>query len=211
MQVKPAQPSQGFDLNTPLTPASAVAFKAAGMAFVIRYVPRTATLIGTSNLTEQEIEIILTAGLALMAVQHVSPDNWWPTAALGESYGQYGAEYADQIGYPKGGMLWLDLEMVNKDALPADIIAYCKAWFEAVSSAGYVPGLYVGWQTGLTPQQLYDLPFTAYWRGYNADIGIPGRGYCMLQAPQKTLDSIIYDPDELVADKEGVLPVWVTA
>lgn len=208
MTIKTIGPCQAFDVNQPISGAQAAEFKAAGFDACIRYIPRLPSL-AKNNLTAPEMAAILGAGLSLSVVQHVSPDNWLPTAALGESYGQFAATYSEQIGYPKGAMIWLDLEMVSPQAKVQDIEDYCHLWFGHVGSFGYVPGLYVGWQTGLTPDRLYSLPYVHYWKGYNADIPIPTRGYQIVQSTQKTLNGITYDPNVIEKDLLGDLPVFV--
>jgi hypothetical protein len=158
----------GFDVNSILSAANAQGLKNAGYDFCIRYVPRTAAL-AAGNLTNAEALNILNAGLALMAVQHVANEGWVPTEDLGKAYGSYAATYASEIvGLPQGMNIWLDLEGVNTNTAAADVIAYCQAWYHAVIGAGYVPGIYVGWHTILTSQQLYSkLSFKHYWRAYN--------------------------------------------
>lgn len=200
----------GFDVNQPLSGAQAQAFKAAGMDFCIRYLPRTPALIG-GNLTALEMEMILTAGLDLGCVQHVPLPRWIPSAALGAQYGQYAAVYALQIGIPAGAMLWADLEEVAAGTTAEAVIAYCTAWFNSVKVAGYIPGLYCGWNIVLTAQQLYELPFQHYWKAYNYDNGVTTRGFQLLQKPQQVLGDVTYDPNDCVADKLGGLPVWVSA
>jgi hypothetical protein len=208
--VKQATAGAGFDVNQPLSGAQAAAFKAAGMDFCIRYLPRTPALI-SGNLTAKEIEIILTAGLSLMAVQHVAMPGWEPNAALGLEYGSYAAQYAKEISLAPGINLWLDLEGVGRRVKAEDVIAYCQAWYTAVSASGYVPGLYVGWNVVLSDQQLYDLPFAHYWKAYNCDQSIPTEGWQILQHPQLRMSGIEYDPDTIQADELGDLPVWVSA
>jgi hypothetical protein len=210
MTVKQATAGKAFDTNTPLNSAEAKAFVDAGYIAVGRYFPRTPALVA-GNLTGAEQTILIAAGLAVFAVQHVSPDNWMPTAALGQQYGKYGGEYLNGIGYGKLAVAFLDLEMVSPHAEPADTIAYCKAWFDEITAAGFTPGLYVGWQTGLTQLQLYALPFKSYWKGYNADIPVPVRGYQILQEPQETLGGITFDPNTVQADRLKDLPYWLTA
>jgi hypothetical protein len=209
MIVKQAIPCQAFDVNQPLSASEAALFKGAGFDACIRYIPRTIALI-KGNLTIPERDIILNAGLSLMVVQHVSPDNWEPTAALGKSYGSYAATYAEMIGLPEGIAIWLDLEMVSRSSTSADIIAYCDAWFDQIMAAGFQPGIYAGYQTCLTDQQLYDLPFLHYWRGYNCNHDIKPRGWQILQHTQKSLNGIYYDPNTIQADLLGDLPIWVS-
>lgn len=207
--VKTATPGLGFDVDQQLFPNEAADFKNSGYNYCIRYVPRTPALV-KGNLTAVEMGVILEAGLGLAVVQHVPEDNWSPNGALGETYGSYAAQYATGIGYPKGAMIFLDLEMVSPNAAVQDIEDYCHLWFGHVGSYGYVAGLYVGWQTGLSPQQLHNLPFSHYWKGYNADIPIPTRGYQIIQHTQKTLNGVTFDPNTIQADELGDLPIFLS-
>lgn len=203
--VKPAQTGNAFDVNIPLSTSEAVAFKNAGYSTCIRYLPRTPSLM-KGNLTGVEIEAILASGLSISAVQHVAMPGWVPNATIGEGYGSYAAEYAEQIRLPKGMTLWLDLEEVASTASDNDVISYCNSWFSAVEKVGYLSGLYVGWNIKLTSPQLYDLATKSYWKAYNADIDVSTRGYQILQHTQKTLNGITFDPNIIVADKLGDLP-----
>ena len=85
--------ARGFDTNTPLSKAKAVALKQAGFAFAVRYLTRKATP-PAGDLTKAEVAAILEAGLALMAVQHVAAPGWTPSAALGAEYGANAAAHA---------------------------------------------------------------------------------------------------------------------
>jgi hypothetical protein len=207
MQVKKATAGwRGFDVDRPLTPEEYKTFADLGYSFVARYLPRTLALVA-GNLTSGEIQDALAAGLAILPVQHVSPDGWYPSMALGTQYGQYAAEYAASIGLPPGMHLWLDLEGVAPGVSSGDVFAYCHAWVAAVSLKGYLHGLYCGWRTGLTPGQLYDLPFDAYWKAYNYDDGVPRRGYSVVQTTQQEISGVVFDPDVIQADNFGDLPI----
>ncbi len=200
----------GFDVNSPLTASGASNFKNAGYAFCIRYIPRTANLI-PGNLTNAEAMAILDAGLALMAVQHVALPGWAPNTNLGTIYGNYAATYAAQVvGLPPGVNVWCDLEGVAAGTPPANVIAYCQAWYYAVHIAGYIPGIYVGYDTMLSPEQLYDdLSFQHYWRAYNGP-EVATRGFQLIQKPQKTLDGITYDPNVAQNDTMGDSALWLS-
>lgn len=207
MVVKKAISGQYFDVDQILTSAEAAEFVKAGYLGVVRYIPRTPAL-AAGNLTAGEMQNILEGGLALSVVQHCPEPNWLPTATLGTLYGSYAAQYAESTGLPKGMHIWLDLEMVNPSAKVEDITAYCTNWFNEVQAGGYLGALYVGWQTGLSSHQLYmNLPFRAYWKGYNADIAVATRGYMITQHPQKTLNGIEFDEDIIVPDDIGDLPM----
>ena len=200
----------GFDVNQILTAAQALAFKNAGHSFCIRYIPRTADLVA-GNLTNAEAVDILNAGLALMPVQHVSLDGWRPNTNLGTIYGNYAATYVrDIVQLPQGLNVWVDLEGVAPDVDPKDVIAYCQAWYYAVHIAGYIPGIYVGWRTLLTPEQLYnDISFQHYWQAYNGP-DVATRGFQLLQHTEKTLDGITFDPDTIQNDKMGDSAFWLS-
>lgn len=208
--VKQAAPGlSGFDVNAPLSAAKALSLKNAGYDFCIRYIPRKANLL-KGNLTNAEALNILHARLALMAVQHVALPGWNPTASLGTEYGSFAATYArETVGLPPGVNIWLDLEEVAAGSAAADIIAYCEAWYHEVHAAGYEPGIYVGYGTGLTPQQLYNnLSFKHYWRAYNGP-QVATRGFQLLQKTQKTVAGITLDPDLTQNDNKGDAVFWL--
>jgi hypothetical protein len=121
-----------------------------------------------------------------MVVQHVAAEGWLPTVALGTAYGAIAAQEASVVGYPRGCILWCDLEGVQPDADVRDVIGFCNAWYDAVRVVGYDAGLYVGWRSGLSADELYyKLKFRRYWSGYNLDDDKKPsvRGVCMEQLP----------------------------
>lgn len=208
MVVKTAVPGPAFDVNAPLNAAQAKAFIDAGYLSCIRYIPLTSSQLA-GDLTSTEIEIILGAGLSLSAVQHVDSPPWSPTASLGTKHGQYAGQRAAEIGLPVGMNLWLDLESVAAGTTAQEVIDYVDSWAIAVTGAGYLAGLYVGWDVALSDVQLYDLPVKNYWRSYNCDQSIPTRGWQILQHTQKTLNGIIYDPNTIQKDELGDLPIFL--
>jgi hypothetical protein len=200
---------RGFDINATVSGSVAQQFVQAGYHYCIRYVP-----FGTvqdPDLTAAEAEGILGAGLALMAVQHVRYPGWDPSGPLGTQYGQAAVQYLQGIGFPGGVNVWCDLEGVG--SVPAqDVIDYCNNWYVAVATGGYVPGLYVGYEPGMSNQQLYDLKFQHYWAAYNTNSSIPTRGYQLVQAPQSThVAGLDYDDDTTQTDKLGGTVLWLTA
>ncbi len=208
MVVKQAIPGmQGFDCNSVLSDAQAAALKAAGYDFCLRYAPRQLDNF-RYNLTNPEMIRILNAGLALMVVQHVANDNWEPTDELGKEYGEYCAQYClKTIQLPLGVNVWLDLEMVKSGTPLADTINYCNEWYAAVNAAGYIPGIYIGYQPGIDHISLYEaLNFQHYWKAYNYDDGVATRGFQMIQRTQLTVAGVEIDPDTISADLLGDLP-----
>lgn len=204
--------SKGFDSDTVLTNATAAAFVADGFRFAVRYLSRDRPET-EGNLSATEAAAILNAGLAVMAVQHVSAEGWIPTEDLGQQYGVSAAADARTVGFPRGVNIWLDLEGVGYGSTARQVADYCTAWFAAVSDAGYAPGLYVGARCGLTGEELYDLPFTYYWQSGSAVPALPARGYCMVQSISGDYEiaGVSYDLDTTQTDDGGAghTPVWL--
>ena len=201
--------AKGFDANTPISAGVAKQFIAAGYRFCVRYVGRTH--MGAQDLTAAEAQELLGAGLALMAVQHVEAGEWAASGALGAEYGQNAASFASAIGFPAGVNVWLDLESVSTASAPADVIAYCNNWHDAVAAAGFAPGVYVGWQPMLSNEALLDdLKFNHYWGAYNVDAVIPRRGWQMKQSPaHQQVAGIEHDDNLTHVDGLGGQVVWL--
>lgn len=205
---------RGFDCNCMLTASTARAFVAKGFDFVMRYVPRVRP--GPHDLTDREVDTLLTAGLDVGTVQHVeNVAAWTPTAGKGTLYGQTAATYARFAGMLPGCIVALDLEGVALDT-PAEVtIAYCRNWYAVVKDAGFLPVLYVGWRCGLSPAQLYhNLPFSRYWGAYNLNRDqFPAvRGVCMKQSERIATDippgvTFGFDVNTIRPDALGGMPV----
>ena len=210
--VKAAPPGAlGFDTDTTLTASTAQAFLASGATFAVRYLSRT-TPEASGDLSATEAKDILAAGLALMAVQHVSQSGWTPSESLGTQLGNAAAANAGQVGLPKGVVLWLDLEGVASGTEANAITDYCNAWFASVSAAGYLPGTYIGANCGLTGDQIYyGLLCEYYWQAGGSVPAIPVLGYCMVQTISSSfvLDGVAYDRDTIQADDVGSTPIWL--
>src|SRR5690349_1245281 len=182
-QVKSAPPnSKGFDANTRITSAAvAQAFRQSGYRFCLRYVSHNPQQ-GAGDLSTAESLHILQGGLALMSVQHVRKADWVPSQGLGTQDGEFAAEHTDAIGFPPGVNVWCDLECVANGVGAQDVVDYCNAWYDAVHTAGFVPGIYVGANAILTGDQLYHkLKFQHYWKSLSHVPPIPVRGYQMIQ------------------------------
>src|ERR1700760_30601 len=128
MTVKQVAPGMAADVNQPFSYHHAVAFKSAGYDTIIRYIPRTQAL-AKDNLTAQEINDLLNAGLNVSAVQHCPMPGWDPSAELGEVYGKYCAQYCKEIGLPPGMHVWVDLETPSTAATAQECVDYAKAWY----------------------------------------------------------------------------------
>lgn len=198
----------GFDCDTTLSADLARQFFTQGYKFCFRYLSRGQ--VTSQELTEQEATDILNSGLALMPVQHARKQGWSPNQAVGQQHGQEASASAETVGFPARVNLWCDLEGVNSSAQPQDVIDYCKAWYETVSAAGYIPGLYVGAEALLSGRQLYDLPFQHYWRSQSQVPDIPHRAYQIIQlGPSIQINGVRIDLDIAVNDSQGGAAQWL--
>jgi len=172
----------GFDANAKISSAKAKEFADAGFGFCIRYLTRAKANQAAGDLSSSEADGILSAGLALMAVQHVSSVGWLATPALGTTYGRNAVANAQQVGFPAGVSIWLDLEGVGPSTSPDAVIGYCNAWFHEVEAAGYATGIYVGAGAIISGDDLYwRLKTQHYWKSGSNVPDIPHRGYQMIQ------------------------------
>src|SRR3989442_15888988 len=93
---------RGFDANLIIPPNAAAAFIQRGYRFCVRYVRRQT--VHDFDLTPDEADGLIGAGLGLMGVQHVQPEAaWTPPAAKGAANGDVAAPETPQVGIPAGG------------------------------------------------------------------------------------------------------------
>jgi hypothetical protein len=198
----------GFDSDTILSSTVAQQFYAGGYKFCLRYLSLGSQ--SPRDLSTHEANNILNAGLALMPVQHVRRPGWSPNQVLGQRDGQNAATNALAVGFPAGVNVWCDLEGVAGSVTPQDVIDYCHAWYSAVDAAGFVPGLYVGYGTQISGQQLFELSFQHYWRSQSSVPEIPNQGYQLIQfLPSTTAYGIGVDLDITQTDSKGMRSQWL--
>lgn len=204
---------RGFDTAERVNPSAAAAFRRGGYRFCVRYVRRDKP--HASALSATEARSLLNVGIGLMLVQYVESDtSWTPSGTKGTTNGSVAAAEAANLGVPWGVTVWCDLEGVAPGTPAQSVIDYCNRWHIAVTSAGYVAGLYVGYHCGLTPTQLYRaLRFTHYWSAYNlnADQYPAVRGVQMQQLRAGKADFVAgqstdFQVDKISADKLGGRP-----
>ena len=202
----------GFDANSVLDRRICELAKARGFEFCIRYVSRQ-NVQPVGDLSAAEANVILDAGLALMPVQHVAPENWSPSHALGTRNGKNAARHVQQIGFPEGVNVWLDLEGARTSTPHETMIAYCNAWFAEVEGAGFVPGVYVGAKAILTGNELFwRLTTKHYWKSGSRVPDIPHRGYQLVQSIIRNdkIDGVAIDRNLTKNDNFGVSVLWLS-
>lgn len=204
---------RGFDTAETVTQSAAAAFRRHGYRFCVRYVRRDKP--HASALSPKEAKYLIAAGIGLMLVQYVESDTAWiPSAVKGTKNGEIAASESEKLGVPWGVTVWCDLEGVRPGTPAQKVVDYCNRWHAAVSSAGYVPGVYVGYRAGLSRMQLYrSLRFTHYWGAYNLNLNqYPAvRGLQMKQSVRRQRDAvpnagISYQVDKISADALGGRP-----
>jgi Domain of unknown function (DUF1906) len=202
----------GFDTNSVLNRRICEVAKARGFEFCIRYVSRR-DVQPAGDLSEAEANVILSAGLALMPVQHVAPQNWSPSRALGIRNGKNAAKHARQIGFPEGVNVWLDLEDAKTSTPHETMITYCNAWFAEVERAGFVSGVYVGAGAILTGTELFwRLTTKHYWKSGSRVPDIPHRGYQLIQTIIRNdkIDGVSIDRNLTKNDSFGGSVLWLS-
>lgn len=198
--------ARGTDSVQAVDAAHALALKAWGLDFVIRYL---------GSVTSAEIDGILAAGLKMMPVTFGMKHGTALTMALGASYGATTVRQAQAAGIPKGVTVWLDLE--DCTGSPEDIAAFVNAWYAPVDAAGYIGGLYVGPGAKLSSAQLYALHVVRYWQSNAREtdtkeqIAEPSCGWCMIQLfPSVHVAGVWVDGNTIQRDYRQRLPTWVS-
>ena len=205
--------AMGCDVTAPLNVISAKQYLNKGYKFVVRYVGRGDGSRTFVDLTQEEGQAIVDAGLGLCVVQHPLAEGWSPTSALGQRFGAAAATLAGGAGLPVGVSVWLDLEGVAPASQAQEVIDYCNEWYDEVSAVGYAPGVYIGANPGLSADQIYwDLSMKSYWRGGSSTesgvpADIPNRGYQMVQRITGSGTSE-FDSDVTHADNFGGTVLW---
>jgi len=200
--------AKGVDAFDPIASEQARTIRAQGYDFAVRYVRHADSTL--PHLTNAEKDGILGAGLGLMLVQEGRGfEKTRPTSALGASDGQAAVAHASSVGYPKEGLVWLDVEaVVAPGATPSDVTAYAKAWYDAVAPH-FDPGYYVGPAGILDAEGLGELPFERFWKS-GTDVPTPtGRGYQLVQHPPRTVAGVSVDLDTTQADERGQRVRWL--
>ena len=176
-------PGLGVDCVTVITAGSAAALAAAGILFCVRYL---------GSLSPDELETILASGMCVSPVTYA--DRFDPGETLAE---------LSALGVPQGVTVWLDVESIATD--PTDRI---NAWADALTAAGYQPGLYVGANIGppdtpLLAEALYKLRVVRYYRGMS-NVPTPRCGFCLVQLyPTTNVGGVPVDIDVTQHDWEG--------
>lgn len=152
-----------------------------------------------------------------MLVTYSRGPGWMPSAAVGQQDANTSLLHLLHLGIPAGATVWLDLE--GPGGTTDDITQYCDVWSKNARDAGFDPGLYVGYGTQLTSQQLYSLSVDRYWHSMSrvTDAGgeeaAPKCGWCMhqLNPTTKMKNGLGVDINFIQEDFRGRVPNWLVA
>lgn len=145
--------SRGIDTVEKIDAAYAAWLKAHGFDFVVRYI---------TSLTAEEIQTILSAGLALGLVTYAhSYDPADELAAL------------KRLGIPAGVHLFLDIEDDGLDHVA--LAQRINTWSRAIKPTGVIPAGYIGSGNPCTSTELYALGIYAYWHSCSRVVDRDGR------------------------------------
>jgi hypothetical protein len=170
MKVVQAPVGLGFDASTYIPPDAVAKFVAAGYRYRIGYLRRDQHVNDDPDpywpvsLSRRELREHLGGGLLVGFVQFARfGGRSYLSRSSGLQYGHAAAVNARNLGVPQGAHLFVDAEWTDNPGQQA-VLAYLRAWCEAVCDAGYRAGIYVGWE-GLSGPQWYSVPHAnCYWR-----------------------------------------------
>ncbi|TBL75047.1 DUF1906 domain-containing protein [Paenibacillus thalictri] len=129
--------SKGFDCATPLTAALARKFKADGYAFVCRYLAPPGS---GKRLTAAEAQVCTDAGLYLVSVFERTADRALGGAANGAEDGAMALQYAQEVGQPKGSVIYAAVDFDATASNYNAIEAYLRAFDQQIK--GYECAVY---------------------------------------------------------------------
>ncbi|MCA9685183.1 MAG: DUF1906 domain-containing protein [Myxococcales bacterium] len=204
----------GFDTASYVDLDKAKAMRAAGYAFVARYLRRDQHVNqnpdlsgGAVSLSVLELRQLLAADLQVSLVQF-GDGKLVPSAEQGTTVGAAAAANARALGAPSSVTLWCDVEWSSGAAPtePQPVLDYINAWAAQVVAGGYRAGLYVGPNVPVDGKSLYyDLPkITGYWKAASKTSWVAERGFQIIQGLSfTTAEGLNIDPDMAAYDGRG--------
>jgi hypothetical protein len=184
-------------------------YKGTPVAGIIRYVSLYQVSTGF-DIDPAEAQLLLDNFEILGLVQHclqaaTGSTGWTASVALGGVKGAIAKKHADLVGYPTDSMVAYD----DEDVADGDIAGEIGAW---VANLGRPPLLYTGFQPGLTPQQLWELPSVHCYWGAAGDWTVAECGVAMRQQyPSVNIGGVLFDVNVASADQKGRRVVFATS
>lgn len=163
---------KGWDSLNLETPAQISCLRNAGQSFDVVNV--------NGDSWQDEYNAAAAAGLEVVLFQGFYVPSW-PDANQGTIRGAISAQKAQAAGYPKGAMIFLNVEE-NLNTTRANMVSWIRNWTTAVRAQGYVAGVYLGADQILTTADVNSLPgVSVFWKSPTRGLPVPARGYVMTQ------------------------------
>lgn len=206
MRAVKATPGDWVDTNERVSVGVARLLRARGVVGVFRYAPLPGVPAGW-DVTADELNWLTGEGLQVCLVQHPRYPNWQPKIHSGAADARAAAGYASAIGYPVGCHIFCDWEGPAPSTSVDDSFGFLLPWGNAITLAGYLAGLYVGYGHVLDAAQLYGLhPYNSYWSDI-AHRQIAVRGCSIVQGNPFVVGGVNFDSDTVRPDLLGDLPM----
>lgn len=209
--VEPVPDGFVFDTSQKVTRPVLQALMALGFRGGVRYVGLHGP--DPNDLDAAEVDLFMSEGAGLLVVQHCLAQGWKPTATVGTGLGQTAAALAKAAGYLPGATLYDDLEGIAIGSSSAQIADFANAKLAAVGAEGYPQGQYIGYQSWLDENELYDLLETeTYWKSFSLVPDVAVRSYAVRQLAGdklRALGGFPIDVNRVEADVLGGRPTWM--
>ena len=167
---------------------------------IFRYV-RLPMNASADDISGPELSRIIARKLACALVQHVYLPGWNPELTSGAKAALVGMEHASSVFYPKDATIFVDIEGV---AEKTSARPYTYQWQNTLLSANCDPGLYYGYDCGMSPDELWQAPGKHYYAAPNQP-DVPNRGPCVRQRYPEGKIAMVgqVDFDDVARDLKG--------
>jgi Domain of unknown function (DUF1906) len=208
--IEPVPDALLFDTDEVCSLAQLQALAAVGFRGGIRTVT-VEEAVDPSDITAEEVDNFMAAGLGLMLYQRPRLPGWVPSTALGRADAAVFVAKATRAGYLVGGSTWDDLEGIGGTG--AATIAYANEKFADMRAASYPLGDYVGAGLPLTGDELYrELLTGCFWRSVSNVPDVAVRGYAIVQVAENVVVAgVTVDISVARADRLGGRASWMRA
>lgn len=120
------------------------------------------------------------------------------TDETGAQRAQQAIQAAQEVGYPKGAYIFVDVESTG-GATQQQLITWINSWSAAVQAAGYGAGVYFGVPQPVTAAETTGLLADRFWKSLSSNSITPTRGTCVVQ----TGGTAYFDTDVFGVDNMG--------
>ena len=208
----------GVDVDAPMTGAMLDAILSADLhalgvpgakagdrvTVIVRYVGLGGPARGDIALAELQLVTGRPEKPILLLVQHVEAGSWVADGPTGTLHGKNAAADAKAAGYDgslyPGLSLIVDMESVKNPG--PSVVLYVVDWLLQTSLSQFGPGVYKGFDAGMTSTELLALN-APLWAAVGQATLTGGATFAALQKPTIKVGGTQYDPDQFFTDSRG--------